>query len=66
MTVLQETRIASARDASSQPRASLGSVVRVPGRTYGDGVSVAARGSVTVRESRAAAAVTILKVEPGG
>lgn len=66
ITVLQETRIASASEASSQPRASLGSVVEVPGSTYGDGVSVSASGSVTTSASSAAAAVTTLKVEPGG
>ncbi len=33
ITVLHETRIASASDACSQPPASLGSVVEVPGST---------------------------------
>lgn len=66
ITVLQDTRIASASDAFSQPRASSGSVVEVPGSTYGDGVSVAASGSLTTPVSSAAAAVTTLNVDPGG
>lgn len=66
ITVLHDHWMAYARDASAHPFASFGSTCRVPGRTNGSGVSVGASTSRTTPASRAAAAVTILKVEPGG
>ncbi|GAA3084347.1 hypothetical protein GCM10020254_30930 [Streptomyces goshikiensis] len=66
ITVLQDHCTASAIEASAQPVLAFGSRVLVPGSGYGSGVSVGASTSVTTPESRAAAAVTILNVEPGG
>ncbi len=66
ITVLHDHWRAYARDASPQPSASFGSTCRVPGSTNGSGVSVGASTSRTTPASRAAAAVTILNVEPGG
>ena len=58
--------MAYASEAFPQPLASFGRTVVVLGSVYGSGVSVSAFISVTTPASRAAAAVTILKVEPGG
>lgn len=65
-TELQEMRRASLRLAFSQPAWEFGSWVLVPGRKYGSGVSVGSLISLTTPCSSAAAAVTTLKVEPGG
>lgn len=65
-TELQETWSAKFSVAFSQPLAWLTIGVLVPGRMYGSGVSVGALMSLTTPFSSAAAAVTTLKVEPGG
>ncbi|SCD32705.1 hypothetical protein GA0115250_102721 [Streptomyces sp. BvitLS-983] len=53
-------------EASAHPSTSLLSCFSLPGRVYGSGERVGASGSVTVPASRAAAAVTTLKADPGG
>ncbi len=67
-TLLQLAVIAASSDrpARSQAGVSLTSGVVVPGRTYGWGAAVGASMSVTTPSASAAAAVTTLKVEPGG
>ena len=65
-TELQETSSALLRLAFLQPLAWLTIGVRVSGRMYGSGVSVASLMSSILPCSSAAAAVTTLKVEPGG
>ncbi len=65
-TVLQDHSNASRSEASRHPSDSLVSFVRVPGSVYGSGERVGASRSRITPESSAAAAVTTLKVDPGG
>ncbi len=58
--------MSSERPARLHAEVSFTSGVVVPGRTNGYGASVGASTSVTTPLASAAAAVTTLKVEPGG
>ncbi len=65
-TVLHDHSSALRSGTSLQPLDSFVREVLVPGRVYGSGESVGSSRSSTTPESRAAAAVSTLKVEPGG
>src|SRR4051812_23167561 len=65
-SVLHDHSKATRTETSLQPSDSFVSRVLVPGSRYGSGETVEASRSVTTPASSAAAAVTTLKVAPGG